>query len=73
MYRQMPPPGTRVIVDTKVLEGDKAVTRGRLIMIMALMLIGVGLIGGLHLPYKIKKAFGEQINNSALPQVEQTE
>jgi hypothetical protein len=72
-HRQMPPPGTRVIVDTKVLEGDKAVTRGRLIMIMALLLVAMGLIGGLYLPYKIKKAFGERIINPALPQVEQAE
>ena len=70
--RQMPPPGTRVIKDTKVLEGDKAVTRGRQITVIALALVALGLIGGLYLPYKIGKAFGEQIHPAA-PQEEQSE
>jgi hypothetical protein len=70
--RQMPPPGTRVIKNTKVLEGDRAVTRGRLIMALALLLVMLGLAGGLYLPYKIGKAFGEQIQKPA-PQEKQTE
>jgi UDP-N-acetylmuramyl pentapeptide phosphotransferase/UDP-N-acetylglucosamine-1-phosphate transferase len=70
--RQMPPPGTRVIKDTKVLEGDKAVTRGWLMMAIALVLIALGLAGGLCLPYKIGKAFGEQIRQPA-PQEKQAE
>lgn len=61
-YRQTPPPGTKVIVDTKVLEGDKAVTRGRLIIGISLMLIVLGLYGGLYFPYKLGKVFGEQIS-----------
>ena len=71
-HRQMPPPGTRVIKNTKVLEGDKAVTRGRLMMVLALLLVMLGLAGGLYLPYKIGKAFGEQIQKPA-PQEKQTE
>lgn len=67
-HRQMPPPGTRVIRDTKALEGDKAVTRGRLIMLMALLLTALGLLGGLYLPYKIGKAFSEQIRQPASQQ-----
>jgi len=63
-HRQMPPPGTRVIRDTKLLEGDKAVTRGRLIMLMALLLVVLGLLGGLYLPYKIGKAFSDQIRQA---------
>jgi Na+/phosphate symporter len=60
----MPPPGTRVIKDTKVLVGDKAVTRGRLLMAIALLLVSLGLAGGLYLPYKLGKAFGEQIRQT---------
>ncbi len=70
--RQMPPPETKVIVDTKVLEGDKAMTRGRLMMALALLLLTLGLIGGLFLPYKLGKAFGEQIREPA-PQEKQAE
>jgi len=58
-HRQIPPPGTKVIVDTKVLEGDKAVTRGRLIIAISLVLIVLGLFGGLYFPYKLGKVFGE--------------
>ncbi|MHC4204701.1 MAG: hypothetical protein ACYSTT_08620 [Planctomycetota bacterium] len=63
-HRQMPPPGTKVIVDTKVLEDDKAVTRGKLIIVISLLLIALGLYGGLYFPYKLGKVFGEQINQS---------
>jgi hypothetical protein len=70
--RQMPPPGTRVIKDTKVLEGDKALTRGRLIMAVALLFSALGLIGGLYLPYKLGKVFGERIGQPA-PQEKQAE
>ena len=64
-HRQMPPPGTKVVVDTKVLKGDKAVTRGRLIIVMAFVFIVLGLFGGLYFPYKFGKVFGEQIRPSA--------
>jgi hypothetical protein len=64
-HRQMPPPGTKVVVDTKVLKGDKAVTRGRLIIVMAFVLIVLGLFGGLYFPYKFGKVFGEQISPAA--------
>ncbi len=63
--QQMPPPGTRVIKDTKVLEGDKAVTRGRLTIALALALVALGLTGRLYLPYKLGKVFGEQIREPA--------
>lgn len=61
-HKQMPPPGTKVIMDTKILDGDKAVTRGKIIITISLVLIIVGLYGGLYFPYKLKKMFGEQIN-----------
>lgn len=62
-HRQMPPPGTKVIVDTKVLEGDKAVTCGRLIIAISLVLIVLGLYGGLYFPYKLGKVFGVQTDS----------
>lgn len=71
-HRQMPPRGTKVIVDTKVLEGDKAVTRGRLIMVMAVLLVALDLAGGLYLPYKIGKAFSDPIHR-APPQTSETQ
>jgi len=70
--RQMPPPGTRVITDMKVLEGDKAVTRGRLMMVLALLLVALGFAGGLYLPYKLGKVFGEQ-SGQPVPQASQAE
>jgi magnesium-transporting ATPase (P-type) len=61
-HKKIPPPGTKVIVDTKALEGEKAVTRGKIIIAVSLVLVVVGLYGGLYFPYKLEKVFGEQIN-----------
>lgn len=63
-HKQMPPPGTKVIVDTKILEGDKAITRGKLIIAISLLLIVLGLYGGLYFPYKLGKVFGEHISST---------
>jgi hypothetical protein len=64
-HKQIPPPGTKVIVDTKVLEGEKAVTRGKIIIAVSLVLIAVGLYSGLYFPYKLGKVFSEQIRQSS--------
>jgi ABC-type Mn2+/Zn2+ transport system permease subunit len=45
----------------RVLEGDKAVTRGRRMAIIASVLIVVGLVGGLYIPYKLGSTYGPQI------------
>ncbi|MGI9568304.1 MAG: hypothetical protein ACR2PH_00830 [Desulfobulbia bacterium] len=58
-HKRYPPFDTKVIKDTKILEGKKALLRGRLITATAVCLIAVCLIGGLYLPYKLKKAFGK--------------
>jgi len=71
-HRQMPPPGMKVIVDTKVLESDKAVTRGRLIIAISLVLIVLSLYGGLYFPYKLGKVFDKQITQTA-PQAANSE
>jgi hypothetical protein len=70
-HKQIPPPGTKVIIDMKVLEGEKAVTRGKIIIAVSLVLIIVGLYGGLYFPYKLGKVFGEKINQKS-QQTEQT-
>jgi len=66
VYRQMPPPGTRVIKNTRVLEGRDAVTRGRLIAGIAVALFAVALVGGLYVPYKLGKVFGERAKRASL-------
>jgi len=58
IHKQFPPPGTKVIIDTRVIEGEKALIRGRLIIAIAGCLIAVCLIGGLYLPHKLSNAFG---------------
>lgn len=59
-YRQMPPPGMRVIRTTRILDGHDAVKRGRMITGIALLLLVIGLAGGLYMPYKLGKVFGER-------------
>jgi hypothetical protein len=58
---QMPPPGTKVIVDTRVIEGDAAETRGRIIVMLAGVLLLVGLVGGLYLPCHFEQLLGEKL------------
>jgi len=56
-HQQFPPPDTKVIKDTKIIEGEKALIRGRLVIAIALSLIVVCLIGGFYLPYKLSNTF----------------
>ncbi len=58
--RRMPPPGTRVVRDTKVVEGDAAVVRGRLAIALAVVLFVFSLLGGLYFPYRLGKLFSER-------------
>jgi hypothetical protein len=57
----LPPPGMRVLSDMKLIEGDKAVKRGRRMTAIGLVLIVIGLIGGLYVPYRLGQVFGEQL------------
>jgi MFS family permease len=59
-HRQIPPPGLRVIVNARVITGDRAVRRGRLAMILAIVLAVLALFGGLYFPYRLEKAFGSR-------------
>ncbi len=67
--RQTPPPGTRVFRDTKVIEGDAAVTRGRLAMVLAGALLVISLLGGLYFPYRLGKLFADRqsVPHSSMP------
>ncbi len=69
-YRQLPPPGTRVVVNTKVIEGDRAVTRGRIVMTLAVVLFVLGLGGGLYFPYRLEQVFGARVRESLSTQAE---
>jgi hypothetical protein len=58
---QMPPPGTKVIMDTKVIEGDAAATRGRIMTVLATVLLVLALLGGLYLPYRLEQLLGDKV------------
>jgi len=45
---RFPPPDVKVIKDTRLLEGEKATFRGRLVIAFALILILLGLLGALY-------------------------
>lgn len=55
--RQVPPPGTWVIFDTRVIEGERAVKRGQALMMLGILLAVIVLFAGVWLPYKFGKAF----------------
>jgi MFS family permease len=59
--RQMPPPGTRVIRDTRVIAGERAVTRGRGMMLVAVVLSAVCLFAGIWLPIKFGRVFAASV------------
>ena len=52
-YERFPPPGMRVITDTKVVEGEKVKFRGRVVVVLSLALILLGLLGALYSFYWI--------------------
>jgi hypothetical protein len=62
--RHMPPPGIRIIWDMKLTEGDRAVTRGRRMAAVGFVLIVIGLVGGLYLPYKLGSLYGEPLRSA---------
>ncbi len=63
---QFPPPGEKVIRDTKIIEGNSARRRGRILIILSLLLALASLFGGLFLPYGLYKSFDDhQINKKS--------
>jgi flagellar basal body-associated protein FliL len=59
-WRQIPPPGTWVLRDTKVIEGDRAQQRGRIVMALAVLLFGVGLFCSMYFPYRLGQVFQDR-------------
>jgi len=45
---RFPPPGMKVISDTKVVEGEKVKFRGQVMVVLSLVLIFLGLLGALY-------------------------
>ncbi len=52
-YERFPPPGMKVITDTKLVEGEKAKFRGQVVVVLSLVLILLGLLGALYSSYLI--------------------
>jgi hypothetical protein len=47
---RFPPPNQKVIRDTKLIEGEKARARGRILVALSLLLISFGLFGAFYVP-----------------------
>ena len=52
-YGRFPPPGMKVITDTKVVEGKKVKFQGQVVVVLSLVLILLGLLGALYSSYLI--------------------
>ncbi len=52
-YERFPPPGLKVITDTKVNEGEKVKFQGQVVVVLSLVLILLGLLGALCSSYLI--------------------
>ncbi len=59
-HKRFPPPGVKVMRETKLVEGDKATLRGRVLVILSLILISLALLGALYIPYMIDKLATEK-------------
>ncbi len=47
-YERFPPPGMKVIADTRVVEGEKVKFQGQVVVVLSLVLILLGLLGALY-------------------------
>ena len=47
-HERFPPPGMKVITDTKVVEGEKVKFQGKVVVVLSLVLIFLGLLGALY-------------------------
>jgi len=61
--QQMPPPGVRLIKDVKVVKGAPAVARGRVLMVLAVVLALLGLAGGIGLPWMLGKVMSQSASS----------
>ncbi len=74
-HERFPPPGVKVIRDTKIIEGQKARVRGRLLVVLSLALILLAVIGALYTPYmldKVERSEGKLIKSNSLQQIQVT-
>ncbi len=47
-YERFPPPGMKVIADTRVVEGEKVKFQGQVVVVLSLVLILLALLGALY-------------------------
>jgi len=50
-HERFPPPGVKVIKDTRLVEGEKAKVQGRVLVALGIILILFGLSGAVYFPY----------------------
>jgi hypothetical protein len=58
VHERFPPPGVKVMKDTKLIEGKKARFRGRVLIVFSLVLILFGLFAAFYFPYTLHKLAG---------------
>lgn len=59
--KQLPLPGAKVIRDTKVIRGERAMVRGRMVIVLSLLMICLSLIGAFYIPYKMDKIIKKKV------------
>ncbi len=59
---QFPPPGTKVLKDTEVVEGKRARRKGTLLLVASIVLAVIASVGVTYFPY----AIGAMLNNGDL-------
>jgi hypothetical protein len=63
---QLPPPGMKVIADTRLIWGKEAKIWGRLMVVISMLVVFLALFGAFHLPLKIREAFPDRIEQTNL-------
>ncbi len=69
-WRQIPPPGTWVVRDTQVIEGEPAQRRGWIVIALAILLSALGLSSAIYFPYRLGKVFHGGIPESTTQSTE---
>ncbi|MDF1592325.1 MAG: hypothetical protein P1P89_12490 [Desulfobacterales bacterium] len=58
-YRNFPPPGVKVLRDTRIVEGESATIYGQIIVLLSVLLFIFGLYGILITLYKLYLSIGQ--------------
>ncbi len=69
-WRQIPPPGTWGVRDTRVIEGEPAQRRGWIVIALAILLFALGLSSAVYFPYRLGKVFHGGLPESATQSAE---